>query len=254
MNRIKHFFDFFRILLKMLFLLFKNGQNDYIDLNNVITRRNDEPEYILEEEQVLIQTNTIINQRRCGYCRERGHNVTNCNNAEILNYRNELQQLIDNDSSHNQITEWLTNKDDRLLKAICCHYNILSFNRNYLRDIICRNIINYIAREQLLNSLSNRQNEPIRPTESFEQKCVRLGITVIKSKECFTIDSSITNNVEYFECPICLSNINEIDITKTNCNHEFCNDCITNTIKNAPSIKTRVDCPLCRTSINSLSI
>ena len=246
--------NFFRILIKMLVLLFKNRQNDNIDLNNIISRRNDQPEYILEEqvlieqvliEQVLVPTTTILNQRRCGYCREHGHTVTHCNNTEILNYRNELQQLIDDDVSIGHITQWLNNKDDRLLKAICCHYNILSFNRNYLRDIICRNIINYINREQFLNNLSNRQ---IRQTESFEQRCIRLSITRIKIEPRFNVE----NNIQCFECPICLNNINEIDITKTNCNHDFCNDCITNTIKNTPSIKNQVDCPLCRTALKIL--
>jgi hypothetical protein len=239
---------FFRNLLKLLFLLFKNRQNDNIHLNNIITRRNDESEYILEAEIVQEPTNTIINQRRCGYCREQGHTVTHCNNAEILNYRNELQQLIDGDVSIGHITQWLNNKDDRLLKAIGCHYNILSFNRTYLRDIICRNIINYITREQFLNNLSNRQNSPIRPTESFEQKCIRLSITRIKIEPRFNVE----NNIQCFECPICLNNINEIDITKTNCNHNFCNICIINTIKNNPSIKNQVDCPLCRTAVKIL--
>ena len=47
------------------------------------------------------------------------------------------------------------------------------------------------------------------------------------------------------ECPICLKEFNE-ELCKTNCNHEFCNNCLDLWFN-----KKRSDCPVCREQIKS---
>jgi len=47
-------------------------------------------------------------------------------------------------------------------------------------------------------------------------------------------------------CSICLSNILDNNFCITNCNHNFCYDCL-----NKWFDKKKISCPMCRTNINS---
>ena len=50
------------------------------------------------------------------------------------------------------------------------------------------------------------------------------------------------------ECPVCRSNFNQKCITP--CSHEFCKDCIIQSIQHSLRNRNRTVCPLCRTDIN----
>jgi hypothetical protein len=55
------------------------------------------------------------------------------------------------------------------------------------------------------------------------------------------------------ECPICLEEVKTINILKTNCNHEFCGECIMKKLETDLSRSTP-NCPMCRTEIKQVEI
>ena len=65
------------------------------------------------------------------------------------------------------------------------------------------------------------------------------------------IMSEKTENTE-IQCAVCLSNFSRKCITP--CNHEFCKDCIIQSIQYSFRNRNRTACPLCRTDINIHSI
>jgi hypothetical protein len=61
-------------------------------------------------------------------------------------------------------------------------------------------------------------------------------------------------NSREIECPICLNHINnnENKIHKTNCGHEFCEDCLKRSLKRNSELSRTPSCPMCRTCIYSI--
>jgi hypothetical protein len=55
------------------------------------------------------------------------------------------------------------------------------------------------------------------------------------------------------ECPICLEEVKTINILTTNCNHEFCGECIMKKLETDLS-KCAPNCPMCRTDIKTMEI
>ena len=53
------------------------------------------------------------------------------------------------------------------------------------------------------------------------------------------------------ECNICYEEKKVSDFTKFNCNHEFCKDCVINTIKSRRNANN-ICCALCRTEVKSV--
>ncbi|MBH10051.1 MAG: hypothetical protein CMG74_06835 [Candidatus Marinimicrobia bacterium] len=51
--------------------------------------------------------------------------------------------------------------------------------------------------------------------------------------------------LNYMDCPICLKHINDIELSITNCNHNFCYTCLNNWFQ-----KNKKTCPMCRENIN----
>lgn len=47
------------------------------------------------------------------------------------------------------------------------------------------------------------------------------------------------------DCPICLKHINNIELSITNCNHNFCYTCLNNWFQ-----KNKKTCPMCRENID----
>ena len=55
------------------------------------------------------------------------------------------------------------------------------------------------------------------------------------------------------ECPICLDEVKIINILRTNCNHDFCGECIMKKLDTDRS-KCSPNCPMCRTDIKTMEI
>ena len=58
---------------------------------------------------------------------------------------------------------------------------------------------------------------------------------------------------EVKQCPICYEETPEIHLMHTNCNHTFCNTCITTHLETERN-KRHPHCPMCRTTITTMNI
>jgi len=58
---------------------------------------------------------------------------------------------------------------------------------------------------------------------------------------------------EIKQCPICYDDTPEINLMTTNCNHTFCNTCITTHLDTERN-KRRPHCPMCRTTMTTMNI
>ena len=54
------------------------------------------------------------------------------------------------------------------------------------------------------------------------------------------------------ECTICFDEKEFKKFVKLGCNHEFCKDCIINTMKTIQSSKSELCCPLCRSVVKKI--
>jgi hypothetical protein len=63
-------------------------------------------------------------------------------------------------------------------------------------------------------------------------------------------------NTDLCECCICMNNeINEVDIVKLNCEHQFCGDCIVSTLKkHNKSSELKPGCALCRATMTNIEV
>lgn len=125
------------------------------------------------------------------------------------------------------------------------HYNFFLVKKNSLWNAICyfnnKDIDDLIFQNNFnLKILSNFINIP----------CI---IKYRTWKIKITIDKNIDINDNYLECPICLLNFKNDDkhFIKLNCNHYFCDTCITSQLKYNNLLPK---CALCRININEISI
>jgi len=82
-------------------------------------------------------------------------------------------------------------------------------------------------------------------------KRFNITVTIIKN---MTSTSVIKNeDKDKDQCPICLSNnlTSENEMT-TNCNHSFCNDCLTQHINSFKEKERAPNCPCCRATIKAI--
>ena len=56
------------------------------------------------------------------------------------------------------------------------------------------------------------------------------------------------------DCVICFEPKPRTQFAKTNCNHEFCVDCVKSHVQSNKSRPSKIVCPMCRSDINELSI
>jgi hypothetical protein len=249
------------------------------------------------QEELLINTNTENNDtneeynnyndsenlstifnKKCGYCKEIGHNVKKCNNQNVYVGRCIINNFINRRHLHiNSVNEWLKYKSDLLLKAIMCNSNTLRFSENYTRLQIELKIKYYIESKRLLINLTpiiknstenyyitnafnyyvsdipprdmdiinrNPQNN-IEIELSMEELCDKLYITPI-------VFLNIIKN-KSIECPICMENTECMNIRQSNCEHEFCINCIEHMLKKNIQENQVPTCPLCRTIIYTIA-
>lgn len=90
--------------------------------------------------------------------------------------------------------------------------------------------------EEELNYLYHLANESNYIQSKIKQSSIQ-NITVIHNEK--HVDGE-------FECPICYDTCDKNNHVLTNCNHEFCNNCISTIIHHANRDAKDASCPLCR--------
>jgi len=200
------------------------------------------------------------NGRQCGFCRRTGHTVLSCHNELVVNGKREIEDIINNNVYtsrtiiENIINEWLMDKPDLLLKAIFCRIRILKYSYYYTRNDIIEIIKNYITNKLYFLRLSEYRNtvdtiQNARITIIIPYIVINTLRDLYKSLSIKVIMSKLKLQHSDKDCPICLDALEYDNIQKTNCNHEFCKDCLTQTFKGFANRRNNAICPLCRSNI-----
>lgn len=220
-------------------------------------RNTTDEEYSGVEPDVQIETVPSIRRKKCGFCREEGHFVTVCNNADVLNCRQRIRQFIGDMNNEDTIEPWLRGTPFLLLKAIACSYHIVTFRESISARLLRNKVLTYILTQQARNIIfSNRRIEindrlhriaavtqPVvleinEPTDVYE-------ILSIKLEDSLDI-------IEPVQCPVCYDEISS-EQKKMNCGHSFCGECTDKLLKNSIksySYNNCAKCPLCRERIH----
>jgi len=226
-------------------------------------------------------TNQSTGARRCSLCGLPGHNMTTCirlrfhqNQAHRLyvhmwqkwletmtaSLRNHEPRFFDDNPSDylgyanlllQENSQWLKNMNNfRLLKSyldlnrqgtdkeiqkyIEGLYHYLVMKKYGLYDEVEGTLDSYSCYDYLLETIPHNRFSNVRQYGVIVEKKTLEDDNLLKS------------------CPICYDDVPFTSLVKTNCNHTFCEICVTNTIKILP-INTNLSCAMCRTNINHLS-
>ena len=259
MNQIRYFLRSMRNIIPNSNNNQNNTEQDILNTSHHNTRSNINNINEIEQEAELSRE---TNGRRCGFCRQTGHTVLRCDNIDIVNGKRYINEIITNNAYTSRtivetlINEWLLDKSDMLLKAILASLHILTYRYNYTRVHIEESIHNYI--NDRIYELRLEQYRIIRNRNMLASNTITVLIPyrlVTTLRELYnalyikiiTLKSKL--QVENKECPVCLENLQYNNIQKTNCNHEFCKECLTNTIKSYGNRRNNAKCPLCRSNI-----
>lgn len=128
-----------------------------------------------------------------------------------------------------------------------------------IRERRARDVMNYIPSPEFVTLARNLMYAmdmeadfiPFTNTNDNElNKKYNIAIT----KKVLKADTN--TDAELYECCICMNNeINEDDIIKLNCQHQFCGDCIVSTLKkHNKSSELKPGCALCRATMTNIEV
>jgi hypothetical protein len=224
-------------------------------------------------ENINIQTN-ILTGICCSFCRNTGHNITTCNDLRLLDF----ERLC--------ITR-KTNLDSTAFYFWLLHYSM--YNRNVTRSYAIRycgcsireylmSCVNHIVRrisglngfqqpvEDVVQEETSSQNNYVNNgprlmdetmfrdiVSRSDQDFLRIFEDSMRSRK-FNIQTNIvecsqTNNCE---CSICYESKNKHEFIKLNCEHEFCKECIKQSLQNVTTEKPL--CAFCRSEIINMEL
>ena len=208
--------------------------------------------------------------RKCSYCRETGHNISNCNHHSLIQFdsiclfkKSEINDplrfahwlgltsiesingntlvkaygiskhgCILRDNMH-VIIEKITNKLYNLVENIDEDYVRLPEMENSSATSIFNQMISFNLMTSLLLSPRSVAAAQIHPEEEIVIKLI--------------YDETVHKNVDSIECSICYETKNAAEMVQLNCNHSFCKCCTKQVVETKPS------CPYCRTKIDKIS-
>jgi hypothetical protein len=117
--------------------------------------------------------------------------------------------------------------------------------RDELTDIMVRSMAYALRREMLIYTMTNVLMNFIRDENNYDDNDNKINIILtVKNDENVDIN-------QVCECSICYEERKVSDFTKFNCNHEFCKDCVINTIKSRRNANN-IYCAFCRTEVKSV--
>jgi hypothetical protein len=221
----------------------------------------------------------------CSFCGISGHNITKCNSDRLIEFEVLCSDVVKNMNSKDEFKNWLTENyknNEIILKAFAIKKSRIGSNDlNIYIEIISEYIFNtygntHIQEDEIENDLLNLLLE-IRNTyqrenwteEQYYLNMERLltlersisylnnlnenkNITVEKIKINSKLFSNENENINNLcKCNICYENKKIKNFVKLECNHEFCVDCIINTL-NYNKNKT-INCALCRNNVKEIS-
>lgn len=82
----------------------------------------------------------------------------------------------------------------------------------------------------------------------------RLASSYVKEWKLVVDLTNKADKTSLNECSICIETKSVTQFAKTNCNHEYCLDCIKSHIQSNQNKTTKIVCPLCRSDLTNISL
>jgi hypothetical protein len=210
-----------------------------------------------------VVNNKIV--KYCSLCKNQGHNKRTCNislnrtTTSYINFETICATQVMRINTIDEFKNWLIENyydDQELLRGFT--YKKIRYTTSEPIDAITEYIFNTYKDSsiQLTNPDIEHYDEPIQMGGILFSYIMNL--LSMNQEENITENRdlllSIENNNEsinkYIECSICLDEKKIKSFVKFDCNHEFCKDCVIQTIQICKS--NNLCCALCRSNVKSI--
>lgn len=220
-------------------------------------------------QQINIQNTNdrIPRQRRCSFCRNIGHNISSCYDSRLTHFEH-LCNIKKFRLGIMGFRNWLliyAVENINIVKAYATRYcdcsmrNDINTHINSIIQKICQ--LDERDEENELLHYSDSDSDSETQTERYVDINVasRIFIDILRHQERnynkkFYIQTKIVEcvNKNMCECGICYDEKIHQEFVKLNCGHEFCKECIKQTLKNVTTITPQ--CAFCRGEINKIEM
>lgn len=120
--------------------------------------------------------------------------------------------------------------------------------RNYMSLSKCKDSLQEIGMKLLDMWLSYSVPQVLTTSHYLKEMSVVMDLTTSVEQE-----QDIEKSVEKIECPLCYDECDFKNVIQTNCEHNYCLDCMKNFATSIKDKTTKPTCPLCRTEIKELT-
>jgi len=212
----------------------------------------------------------MLNQRRCSFCRNIGHNILNCRD-ERLTYFEDLCYITKIRLGITGFRSWLlmySIENINIVKAYAIRYCNCSMRNDtfiYINGII-EKICQITEDAEMQNEIQHYDDTESETNFDLETETVidinmasRIFLDILlqdrtKHNKKFNVRTKIIKyvNKNMCECNICYNEIKHEHFVKLNCGHEFCKECIKQTFKHVTTKAPQ--CAFCRAEINNLEL
>jgi RING-type zinc-finger len=219
--------------------------------------------------------NTVLptRNRRCSYCRMPGHFINSCNAINLIDFEVILiYKFVELGKNVILFTTWLVEYslyNSNILRAYAIRSCGCLTRDHIIRciDSIKQNIVNLFAAYDNINEIPQ---EELSINNNISNGIILLNTAIAIQEEenangnghrKFNIQTNIVENAditpdithaEECECNICYENNDNINFVKLNCGHEFCKDCVYQSLQN--EIKLTPCCAFCRAEITNIEM
>lgn len=214
----------------------------------------------------------------CAYCLGEGHHINRCQDSSIGLLHEGIEEIAAIDTKVEMKTEYLKYFLSVLtaneLKVLGYKHKIPSLGKmpqdNIISILSDKYLSNdtrhkYIIENMNLNELDYFADKVYQYTQLDDSTSITLDMirSRLYDNHPANIDYNVLIQLEEKECdemlfeekcPMCLDNIETLDVVRTNCNHYYCNTCMLKHIRNVQNnMLDNLLCPLCRSNINVLT-
>jgi hypothetical protein len=229
-------------------------------------------------------------RRCCSFCRNNGHNISTCNDQRLVEFEQlcvTRQAIIGIDGFRNWVLD-CSLEIPSIVRAYAVRYCGCNI-RSYMH-VCVSHIIERISRLNLNTDNESESNERVRHSEleeirqridslsdesvlqfTFNRNATRSDLIHVleiyrqfifintspeqaMDNRKFDIQTNIVDCVHTNECEcnICYESKTKTEFVKLNCGHEFCKDCIKQSLKNV--ITENPQCAFCRAEIINMEL
>lgn len=227
------------------------------------------------QNNFLNRTRQLV--RRCSFCRNEGHNISQCNDITLQNFysllidrRNELREIhsIDLDNKIAYFETWLHGQDIHLVKSFAMRF-CGAYARNNIQLCVQKiiqmvwnvetNVYGLLSQIDEITEdyipLPSRTVMSIMDVEIEEFNLVDYLVDIRNNNEepnenrKFQIKPILCLDTEELDveedCNICFEKTQFRNMITLNCKHKFCGDCVSQTFKKCNKNKVP-NCAMCR--------